>query len=423
MRNTEVARPVDLDWPHLQNAPTSRTLAALARIVFTGSVRRLPLAVTMPDGTRFGAGAGSAVPTLRINDPATFFSRLGRDGALGFGESYLLGAWDVGDARASAAAASDELVAWLTTYAKFLKSKESGLWYRTRPLLRRALPVSERNSEGGARRNVAAHYDLDPQLFELFLDPSMTYSSACFGPGDDLQAAQSRKLDHILDLAEVGDGTRVLDIGSGFGALAVRAARERGARVTGITLSEKQLGYARAKVRELALEDRVDFVLEDYRHHRGTYDSVVSVEMIEAVGHHYWRDYFTAVDGLLKPGGLFALQVIVFPHQKMLAARDDFSWVDRYIFPGGTLPSLREIDRILNAHTSLRTVQSRRLSDSYARTLRAWRHRFLDAAATVRDIGFDETFIRLWTLYLGYFEAGFRAGYCDVWQLGIQKSS
>jgi cyclopropane-fatty-acyl-phospholipid synthase len=403
--------------------PANRLLTALARTVFTGSVRRLPLAVTMPDGRRFGAGAGSEVPTMRINDPATFFSRLGRDGALGFGESYLLGAWDAGDPGASAVEASDELVDWLTTYAKFLKSKESALWYRVKPLLRRALPVSERNSEGGARRNVAAHYDLDPRLFELFLDPSMTYSSACFGPGDDLAAAQARKLDHILDLAGVENDTTVLDIGSGFGALAVRAATARGARVTGITLSENQLGHARAKVRELGLDDKVDFVLEDYRHHRGTYDSVVSVEMIEAVGHHYWRDYFTAIDGLLRPGGRFALQVIVFPHEKMLAAREDFSWVDRYIFPGGALPSLREIDRILNAHTSLRTVRSHCLSDSYARTLREWRHRFLDAVPTVREIGFDETFIRLWTLYLSYFEAGFRAGYCDVWQLGIQKSA
>jgi cyclopropane-fatty-acyl-phospholipid synthase len=414
MRRTEVASRLDLRWPYLDDAPISRLRRTLGRTVFLASVRRQPLSVTLPDGSRFGAPDGpQRVPNLRVHDPDTFFGRFGRDGALGFGESYLMGAWDCAD--------SDELVDWLARYATFLKATESALWYRLRPLLRRRLPMSEDNSEAGARRNVAAHYDLDPRLFQTFLDPSMTYSSACFEPGDDLAAAQRRKIDQILDLAGVDLGGSVLDIGSGFGALAIRAARERGARVTGLTLSDEQLAYARTRAAEAGVADRVSFLLRDYRAHTGRYDHVVSVEMIEAVGPRHWVDYFQAVDRMLNPGGRFALQAIVFPHRRMLAARHDFSWVDRYIFPGGKLPSRTEIDRILAAHTTLRVVRSRELTDSYAETLRAWRHRFLSAVPAVLDMGFDMTFVRLWTLYLAYFEAGFRSRYCEVWQLAIEQ--
>jgi cyclopropane-fatty-acyl-phospholipid synthase len=426
LRKIESARQVSLSWPHLETPVHAPVRAMLAERLFLASVRDLRLQVVMPDGEIFGAGRGRFAsggdPALRISDPAVFFSRIGRDGSLGFGESYLLRAWGTGEGARPTFEDSRELVAWLRVYATSLRGKESGLVLpRLRDLWLRSLPASEENSVGGARRNVQAHYDLDPQLFELFLDPLMVYSSGSFDATDDLEAAQLRKLDAILDLAHVGAGTRLLDIGSGFGALAMRAARERGANVTGITLSEKQLEYAAGWAGRLGLDKKITFLLEDYREHAGKYDAITSVEMIEAVGAAYWTDFFEAVDRLLAPEGCFGLQVITFPHQKMLAARRDFSWVDRYIFPGGTLPSLREINRIVGARTALEIVAAHRLSDSYARTLRQWRKNFLNAASDVISLGFDETFIRLWNLYFSYFEAGFLARYCDVWQLGFRK--
>lgn len=424
MRRTEPATSVNLNWPHLRTARRNPLRAKLARLLFLRNVRDLPLSVTMPDGSRFGRGDGRFAaggdPNLTINDPDVFFSRLGRDRSLGFGEAYLLGAWDCGESPHAEATAGDELAAWLAVYADHLKSVESPLHYWVRSLLHLAHPLSQRNSEEGAVANVQAHYDLDEQLFETFLDDAMVYSSAWFEPGDDLASAQSRKIDAILDLAKVGPGTRLLDIGSGFGGLAMRAASQRRAEVVGLTLSQNQLDYSSSRARNAGLD--VSFVLEDFRRHNGLYDAVVSVEMIEAVGSEYWVEYFQAVERHLKPGGFFALQVITFPHRRMRAAKKDFSWVDRYIFPGGELPSMREIHRILMSHTRMEVVETRRLSDSYAETLRQWRHRFVEARSAVTRLGFDDTFCRLWVLYFAYFEAGFRARYCDVWQVGIRKA-
>jgi cyclopropane-fatty-acyl-phospholipid synthase len=421
MRRTEQATQVNLNWPHLRTVRRNPLRAKLAEQLFRWTVRDLPLSVTLPDGTRFGKGTAGD-PTLTVNDPEVFFSRTGRDRSLGFGEAYLLGAWDCGKSPHLEPSAADELVAWLSVYSEHLKALETPLYYRLRSLLHLAHPLSQRNSEEGALANVQAHYDLNGRLFETFLDEAMIYSSAWFEPGDDLASAQRRKVDGILDLAQVGPGTRLLDIGSGFGGLALRAAAERQAEVVGLTLSESQLDYASSRARNAGLDGRVSFLLEDFRRHQGVYDAVVSVEMIEAVGSEYWVEYFQAVERHLKPGGFFGLQVITFPHQRMLAAKKDFSWVDRYIFPGGELPSLREINRILKAHTDMEMVATRRLSDSYAETLRQWRIRFVEAHDAVTALGFDETFCRLWVLYFAYFEAGFRSRYCDVWQVGIRKN-
>ena len=425
MRRIEEATLVDLTWPYLRERVSNPIRARLARKLFLDSVRELPLSVTMPNGDIFGQGHGSVAsdgyPRLRINEPRQFFMRLGRHGSLGFGESYILGLWDMGDYATQEPDRSDEAVAWLATYTAYLEGRESKLLNGLRRIWRQLLPIAERNSTDGARRNVQAHYDLDPRLFELFLDESMTYSSAWFQDGDDLPKAQAHKLDAILDMAHVGANTRLLDVGFGFGSLAFRAASERSAVVTGITLSARQLEYAAARARVHGLRDRVTFLLEDYRNHVGLYDAIASVEMIEAVGAAYWTEYFSAMDRLLSQNGFFALQVITFPHRRMLASLDSYSWVDRYIFPGGQFPSLHEISRILEQATSLEIIEQRRLSESYARTLREWRHRFIGSLDAIRAMGFDEAFVRLWILYLSYFEAGFRARYCDVWQLGMRK--
>jgi cyclopropane-fatty-acyl-phospholipid synthase len=427
MRRVETASPDGLAWRHLQTSVSAPVRARLARRFFLASVSKLKLQVIMPDGRTFGAGSGrfetGGDPALRIIDPACFFARLGRHGTLGFGESFILEAWGPSHGSPMTFEDSEELVAWLSIYARSLREKESAALLYIRRLLHRSLPLSEENSVSGARRNIQAHYDLNPELFKLFLDPWMVYSSAWFDGCDDLPSAQLRKLDAILDLARVDSGTRLLDVGSGFGGLAIRAASERGARVTGITLSQKQYEHATQWAERLSLSERVAFAVQDYREHNGAYDAIVSVEMIEAVGPAYWESFFEAIDRLLLPGGYFGLQAIVLPHLKMMASKRDFSWVDRYIFPGGALPSLREIDRIISRRTKLEVIEARRLSDSYARTLSEWRHRLIDSSGGLLRLGFDERFIRLWTLYFSYFEAAFQSNYCDVWQLGIRKRS
>jgi cyclopropane-fatty-acyl-phospholipid synthase len=238
----------------------------------------------------------------------------------------------------------------------------------------------------------------------------------------DLEGAQLRKIDAMLDLAGVRTGTRLLEIGSGWGALAIRAG-QRGARVTSITLSREQSELARERVEAAGLADLVEIRVQDYREVSGSFDAIVSVEMVEAVGEAYWPDYFRTLDRLLAPGGLVGIQAITMSHERLLATRRSFGWIQKYIFPGGLIPSLRAIDDNLAAHTSLCVVHGRELREHYARTLRLWRERFIDATPRLRAQGFDETFSRMWEFYLAYSEAGFRSGYLGVSQLQLMRAS
>jgi cyclopropane-fatty-acyl-phospholipid synthase len=251
----------------------------------------------------------------------------------------------------------------------------------------------------------------------------MSYSSAWFAGDEDggLEAAQLRKIDGILDLAGVGSGSRVLEIGSGWGSLAIAAAR-RGARVTTITLSGEQLRLARERVAAAGVSGLVEVRVQDYREVRGEYDAIVSVEMIEAVGDAYWPAYFTALDRLLAPGGRVAIQAITMAHERYRATRRSFSWLQKHIFPGGMIPSLAAIDEVLAAHTALRVTQGRELRPHYARTLRLWRERFTAQWPAIRAQGFDESFRRMWEFYLAYSEAGFRSGYLGVSQLQMTRA-
>jgi cyclopropane-fatty-acyl-phospholipid synthase len=248
----------------------------------------------------------------------------------------------------------------------------------------------------------------------------MSYSSAWFHEGDDLEAAQLRKIDGVLDYAEVGAGTRVLEIGTGWGALAIRAA-QRGAVVTTITLSEEQAALARERVAAVGLGDRVEVRVEDYRQVRGEFDAIVSVEMVEAVGEKYWPTYFATLDRHLAPGGKVAVQAITMAHERMRATRRSYGWIQKYVFPGGLIPSLQAIDETLAEHSSLRVSQRRELGWHYAETLRQWRARFLEHWPHIQTLGFDETFKRMWELYLAYSEAGFRTGYLGVSQLQLVR--
>jgi cyclopropane-fatty-acyl-phospholipid synthase len=391
--------------------------ATVARLLFERAVSGLPLRVTYPDGRVIGRGSPTS-PVFELVRPSAFFARVGRNHKIGFGDSYVAGDWRPGPGT--------DLAELLTVFAERLTVLVPRWLQRLRRLVDERIPDHHENSLEGSRANIAAHYDLSNEMFAAFLDPTMSYSSAWFaGPVEtatDLEAAQLRKIDAMLDLAGVDPGTRVLEIGSGWGALAVRAG-QRGARVTSITLSQEQAQLARERVAAAGLSDLVEIRVQDYREVRGSFDAIVSVEMIEAVGEAYWPDYFATLDRLLAPGGAVSIQAITMAHERVLATRRSFGWIQKYIFPGGLIPSLQAIDDTLAGHTALRVVEQRELREHYARTLRLWRERFLAAAPQLRVQGFDETFSRMWEFYLAYSEAGFRSGYLGVSQLQLARSS
>ncbi len=395
--------------------------ARVARALAGRIVRRVPVRVEGPRGHVLGwpdpAAAPRDVPVLQVLRPVAFFARLGHAPKIAFGEAYMAGDWrpapgvDLGDAlRPFAASITHAVPGWLQ---------------RLRGLVEERLPEHQRNTVLGSRRNIRAHYDLSNDLFAAFLDPSLTYSSALFDEGrpmaeQDLHQAQLRKVDAALDAAGVGPATRLLEIGTGWGTLALRAAR-RGAQVTTLTLSVEQARLARERIAAAGLADRVDVRLEDYREATGTYDAIISIEMIEAVGDEYWPTYFRTIDRLLAPGGTAVVQAILMSHDRYLATRRSFSWIQKYIFPGGIIPSMHAIEQVTAEHTALRVVGTRFFGASYAETLRRWRQTFLAAWPHVATLGFDETFRRMWEFYLAYSEAGFATGYLDVAQVRLRR--
>jgi cyclopropane-fatty-acyl-phospholipid synthase len=386
---------------------------AIARTLFHRVVPSLDVRVALPDGRVVGGG-GADAPLMRVRSD-DFFRRLGNDGLIGFGEAFMAGDWD-----------ADDPAAVLTPFAARMDKLVPAWMQRLRHFYVRHQPKSERNTKTGARTNISRHYDLSNELFALFLDETMTYSSARFAtspvvPDESLADAQCRKIDLLLDATGVGLGCQVLEIGTGWGALAVRAA-QRGATVTTLTLSEEQAAVARQRVQRAGVASRVDVQLRDYRDVEGRYDAIVSVEMIEAVGHEYWATYFATLDRALAPGGKIGVQAILLAHERMLATLDQYTWISKYIFPGGALPSLRAIEEIVRDHTGLRVDAVDAFGADYARTLRAWRERFDAHAREVDALGFDATFRRMWDFYLAYCEAGFATGYLDVAQIVLTKA-
>ncbi|MBS2532400.1 class I SAM-dependent methyltransferase [Catenulispora sp. NF23] len=409
-------------WPDLARVPDRPVRARIARRLFTHALKEIPVTVVAPNGLALaGAGVpGGGGPVLRVRRPKEFLNRLGADGLIGFGEAYQTGAWDT--------ATGDELVALLTELASRLEGLIPRPLQKLRGLAADHVPREHDGDEHGARHNAHAHYDLSNEMFEAFLDPSMTYSSALFdpvadadGPGD-LHAAQLRKIDAMLDAAGVRKGTRVLEIGSGWGSLAIKAAGERGATVLTVTLSEEQRELARRRIAAAGLSDRIEVRLADYREvaEEQMFDAVVSVEMIEAVGRRYLPDYFQAIERNLAPGGRVAIQAITMAHHRMLATQDSYSWIHKYIFPGGLIPSIPELDYAAGT-AGLRLAARRDFGLDYARTLRAWRHRFEEQWPRVAALGFDEVFRRTWRFYLAYCEAGFASGYIGVSQLAYTR--
>lgn len=397
-------------WPAVAKVPAGPVATAsgiVADRLLRRAAARLPLRLVYPDGTVIGA-ADPTAPTLTIHHPEALARRIGRYGLIGFGESYMAGEWS-----------SDRLTEVLTVFATSVADlvPRSVQWLR--PIAPAFRPRWRGVSRDRALRNAAEHYDLSNELFAEFLDETMTYSCALFSrlpaSSSDLAAAQRRKIDRLLDLAGVRQGSRLLEIGTGWGELCIRAA-SRGAHVHSVTLSVEQQRLARLRVAAQGLSDQVTIDLCDYRDVEGCYDAVVSVEMIEAVGYHSWPGYFATLDQLVRPGGRVAIQAITMPHSRMLATRNTRTWIQKYIFPGGLLPSTHAISDITERHTGLRTVEATSLRPHYAETLRLWREQFMQRRDRLAYLGFDDVFARMWELYLVYSEAGFRSGYLNVYQ-------
>ena len=397
-------------WPGIAHTPRTPLKARAAKAILKPTVNHVPVRLTFADGSAWGAG-GPSSPEMRVVRPKAFFARLGADTKIGFGEAYMAGDWTTGEGT--------DLAELLTPFAERLTTIVPVPLQKFRVFVDKKLPHHQRNSVEGSKKNIEAHYDLSNELFAQFLDPSMSYSSAWFESAEqDLESAQLRKIDGILDQAGVTAGSRVLEIGSGWGALAIRAA-QRGAKVTTITISTEQAALAEERFAEAGVD--VDLQLVDYRDVTGEYDAIVSVEMIEAVGEEYWPTYFSTIDKLLAPGGKVSIQAITMDHHRYLQTRNSYGWIQKYIFPGGLIPSLQAIDDSLAEHTSLAVTDRRSLGQDYARTLREWRETFNANWESIRSQGFDETFRRMWEFYLAYCEAGFGVGYIDVYQVQMSR--
>ncbi|MCP9000819.1 class I SAM-dependent methyltransferase [Pseudarthrobacter sp. RMG13] len=417
------ASPATIDaevWPGVAHAPSgTKALVAgkAAGLLFKAAVRRLPLRVAYPDGSVLGTG-GPDAPVMTMLRPAAFEVRIGDNGLIGLGESFMAGDWEASD-----------LAGVLEVFAASVDTLIPAPLQRLRTLYLPRTPRQERNEEHNTRSNISRHYDLSNELFSNFLDTTMSYSSALFPlsdgaldsvPWDALAEAQQAKIDRLLDKAGVGSGTRLLEIGTGWGELALRAAA-RGATVYSVTLSSEQRALAQERIAAAGYADQVTVALQDYRAVEGEFDAVVSVEMVEAVGYEYWPIYFQTIDRVLAPGGKVAIQAITMPHGRMLATRNAYTWVHKYIFPGGFLPSVRAIESVTQQHTTLRVRERMGLGDHYAATLRLWEEQFIARSQEVGGLGFDAVFQRMWLFYLCYSRAGFQSGYLDVQQIVLDR--
>ncbi|MBP6700257.1 MAG: class I SAM-dependent methyltransferase [Halioglobus sp.] len=399
----------DSRLPALQTLARRVCLRLLANIQFGSLV--------LHDGGEafhFGTTGDPAQPhaEVHVHDRGLYRMMLS-GGSIASGEAYMQGMWT-----------SPNLVAVMRLFSANLPTLEL-LESRQSWLVRLGLKLShalKRNTHSGSRKNISAHYDLGNDFFSLFLDPTMMYSAALFQTDSTgLDEASVAKLDELCRQLELNSGDHLLEIGTGWGGLAIHAAGKYGCRVTTTTISREQYEHARARVREAGLEDRVTVLCEDYRKLEGSFDKLVSVEMIEAVGHEFYSSYFSRCSQLLKPNGKMVIQAITIADQRYAAARNSVDFIQRYIFPGGSLPSVAVIADHLARDTDLQMVHLRDITRDYALTLAHWRERFLEAQAAVRQLGFDQTFVRMWEFYLAYCEGGFRERIIGTVQLAFAK--
>ncbi|NDH38973.1 MAG: class I SAM-dependent methyltransferase [Gammaproteobacteria bacterium] len=384
-------------------------LKVLAKLQVGSLVLKEP-GETLTFGTHDDPNAPHAEVHVHDND---LYRRILTGGSIAAGETFIEGLWSSPDLTAvtRAFSANMAMLEALSDRQHFLASA--------------ALKVSHwarRNTTARSRENISAHYDLGNDFFSLFLDPNMMYSSAVFPtPESDLATAATYKLKLICEDLELSANDHLVEIGTGWGGMAIYAAENYGCRVTTTTISREQYDYAREAVARRGLQDRITVLFDDYRDLSGRFDKLVSIEMIEAVGHQFYDTYFSTLSRLLKPHGKAAIQAITMTEQRYEQARDSVDFIKRYIFPGGCLPSLTVISDALSRVTDLQMSNLRDITRDYADTLNVWHEGFLEKLDEVKEMGFDDRFIRMWRYYLSYCEGGFRERIIGTYQITMTK--
>lgn len=402
-------------------SPVRATAAQIARLDAPASAKAVlfaclqvsggPLTMRLPTGSALLFGAGERPVELNVRDWA-FARRLLSDGDIGFADGFVAQEWDTPDLAGL-------LVFFADNAERIGRVFTGGVIGRARNFIRH---LTRANTREGARRNIHEHYDLGNRFYAAWLDSTMTYSAARFdGRSRELEDAQRAKYHALAKHLDLKRGDHVLEIGCGWGGFAEVAARDYGARVTGLTISQAQLDFARERIRQAGLSDQVDLRLQDYRDVEGHFDKVASIEMFEAVGEAYWPIYFQKISDVLKPGGSAALQIITIRDDLFDRYRQRVDFIQRYIFPGGMLPSSERLkEEVARAGLDWRKADA--FGQSYADTLAEWGRRFTAKWDEIRPLGFDESFKQLWRFYLSYCEAGFRTGRTDVIQLALTKA-
>ena len=371
---------------------------------YLSGIEQGTLQVTYSDGIQKTYGNGqSPKADLHIHN-SQFFKRISLYGDIGFAESYMDGDFETSDLTA--------LITIGLINSKTLATKSEDRAYNRfvnlMPQLNKIKHWMRKNSKTQSQKNISEHYDLSNDFFELMLDDTMMYSSAVFEhPEESLYSAQQRKIKLLADKLRLKPGAKVLEIGSGWGAMAIHLAKEKQCEVTTVTLSKEQKTLCEQRFKEEEVEKQIEILLKDYRDLEGTFDAIIAVEMFEAVGKEYFDIFFKKCESLLKPSGVMVMQIITMPDQRYAAYSKGTDFIQKYIFPGGHLPSVGKILETTSTHTRLNLLHMEEFTEDYAKTLRLWHETFLQKLDEVKNLGFDEYFIRMWKMYLSYCEAAF----------------
>lgn len=376
------------------------------------------LHVTYSNGTQKTYGNGG-LPQISMDiKKSRFFKRLFLYGDIGFSESYMDGDFEASDLPA--------LITLFLNNSKTLaiksEDKSANRLVNLLPQFNKIKHWMRKNSKTRSQKNISEHYDLSNDFFSLMLDETMMYSSAVFKkPDESLHEAQKRKIALLADKLRIQKGAKVLEIGSGWGAMAIHLAKERGCDVTTVTLSKEQKALCEERFRKEEIEKQVEVLLKDYRDLEGTFDAIIAVEMFEAVGKEYFDVFFKKCESLLKPSGVMVMQIITMPDQRYAAYSKGTDFIQKYIFPGGHLPSLAKILETTSSHTRLNLLHMEEYTEDYARTIQLWHESFLQKLDDVKKLGFDDYFIRMWKMYLSYCEAAFITRNINLVQVAFSR--
>jgi cyclopropane-fatty-acyl-phospholipid synthase len=398
---SNIALPQETLTTNLKQKSRSKWVAEFAKAQILKRLQGLHYGqITLVDGKdlyKFGTNDEISA-TVYVHD-TRFYGEIAFGGSIGAGEAYMLGYWTADNLT--------DVIRLMCINQSVMDTLEGGYQWLTKPLLQ-VLHWLNSNTTEGSRKNIAAHYDLGNDMFALFLDPTMMYSCAIFNQATpNLQAASELKLKIICDKLDLKATDNVVEIGTGWGGFAIYAVTHYGCHVTTTTISKQQYELAKARVKAAGLEDKITLLLEDYRHLTGTFDKLVSIEMIEAVGHKFYDTYFAKVSTLLKPNGLALIQAITIADQRYENAKQSVDFIQRYIFPGSCIPSNTAMLNSITNMTNLRLFNLEDIGPHYATTLKMWREAFFEQIKEVRKLGYSEEFIRMWEFYLSYCEGGF----------------